>query len=123
MQAFIRFVQNAGVSNSGRFLLVLVMLYFALAKDLKIGLIPITLPVALFGLVGPRVVRDWLIDHFEGIKIIMNLVVVIGVVVAAFVGKSKTAEPESLRIALCAAFSLYIGVYFWVLSDARIQRS
>ena len=123
MHALTRFVQNAGAANSGRFLLVMVILCFALAKDLKIGLIPITLPLALFGLLAPRLVRDWLIDHFETLKVIMNLLVILGVVVAAYIGKSKSTEPESLRIGLCAVFSLYLGVYFWVLSDARIQRS
>ena len=123
MQLFIRFSQNAGVANSGRFIFVLVILFFALAKDARIGLITVTMPLALFGLLGPRLIRDSLIDHFDVIKVIMNTFVIAGIVAAAVVGKSKSAEPELLRIALCAVFSLYIGIYFWVLSDARIERS
>lgn len=122
MQALARFIKNAGAANSIRFLIVLVILYFALAKDLKIGLILITLPVALCGLLGPRLVRDWLIEHFEVLKMIMNVMVILAVLAAAYFGKSKTDEPDSLRIVLCGIFSLYIGVYFWVLSDSRIQR-
>ena len=122
MQTLIRFVSNAGAANSGRFLLVLVLLYFALSKDAKLGLIPITLPLTIIGLSGPRFIRDRLIDHFDLIKKIMNVLVIIGVLAAAYFGKSKAPEPASLRIGLCAAFSLYIGIYFWVLSDPRIER-
>jgi len=117
-----RFFENAGGKNCIRFALVLIVLCFAVVKDLQTGLAVVTVPIIVAGLLLPCVVRSWLVDHFEVVRTVLNVVALLCIVAALVVPKQQGVEPSALRIALAAVFSLYMGVYFWVLSDSRIRR-
>lgn len=119
---FSRFIQNAGAKNSFRCLAVLLVLGFALAKDFRTGLGMATLPVVVLGFFSPLAIRDWLIARFEVVRMVLNVFAVVCIVAVMAVPKPQGEEPAALRVAIAAVFSLYMGAYFWVLSDERIRR-
>jgi hypothetical protein len=121
MNRFSQFIKNAGGRNSLRFLGVLVILCFAASKDFNTGLATTTLPIIFAGILVPYFTRDYLVSNIEVISKVMNILVVVAIVLLVIFGRFKEGEPDYVRVLLAFAFSSYIGVYFWMLSDGRVE--
>jgi hypothetical protein len=112
----------AGLGNMIRALLCLVIFFFALRKDARLGIATITVPVFALGVSAPYMIRDRLISMFPlSAKLLNGLLLIIAVLALMFSRKGQL-DPTWFRITLAALISIYLGCYFWIFSDERLQK-
>ena len=122
MNRLTRFFSNTGAIAIAQCAIVGIILFFAMRKDVASGLWIITLPVLLVSFFAGYPVRNWLVDHLRLTRILMNSVAVAGMICVVVLRRLKGEEPVAVRIALAAFIGLYMGLYFWLMSDQRITR-
>jgi len=115
-----RFADNAGVQVLVQTGVVLLILVFAVWRDLQVGYWMYTVPVLLVALGASYFVRSLLVDNFRVVRIVMNVALVAAIIVLLVVGGLWGLKPLWLRLAVAAFVGLYLGCYFWLLSDDRI---
>jgi phosphatidylserine synthase len=116
-----RFIQNAGFLGAGLNLFVFIILLLLAQSALKRGDY-IIVPIILGGLFGPYLIRAQLVEHARATQQLMNLAwfALMALILAQFF--TTIQLPSWTGIAIIATLALYIGVYFWLLSDRRIGR-
>ena len=122
MQRLKRFVHNAGILGTAQTLAVCVLLCIVMWADAMTGRWIVTVPILLTALVAAYAIRDFLVENFIRVRRVMNVLVVVGIG-AYFLSRGQPV-PQSfwLSAALFGCFGLYIGCYFWLLSDPRLAR-
>jgi len=115
-----RFADNAGVQVLVQTGVVLLILVFAVWRDLQVGYWMYTVPVLLVALGASYFVRSLLVDNFRVVRIVMNVALVAAIIVLLVVGGLWGLKPLWLRLSVAAFVGLYLGCYFWLLSDDRI---
>jgi len=116
-----RFFLNAGIAGIIQVLLVGIVLYFALRKDVGTGLWVLTIPSLIVSFAFGYMFRRQLVLHFRVTKIAMNVVAACALILLVVLGRPES-EPPALRVMLCCFIGLYVGLYFWLLSDPLIGR-
>ena len=117
-----RFFGNSGIAAVVQCVIIGVVIFFAMRKDVGSGLWVTTLPVLVISFFACYPLRSWLVDHFGIVRILMNSAVLVAVVMLAVVRNVKGPESIALRIGLSIFIGLYMGLYFWLMSDERITR-
>jgi len=115
-----RFAGNAGVQVLVQTGIVLLILVFAVWRDLQVGYWMYTVPVLLVALGASYFLRSLLVDNFRVVRIVMNVALVAAIIVLLVVGSLWGLKPLWLRLLVAAFVGLYLGCYFWLLSDDRI---
>ena len=102
--------------------LFLAALVFFVGYEVYIGLWLYTVPVLFAALLVTYLSRDYLVDHAELVRKVSNYAIWV-VLIAALLFRSK-ATPQSLpmNIFLMAFVGLFVGSFFWILSDDRWLR-
>lgn len=123
MQRFKQFVSNAKVQGCLSTGVVAIILLFGIIRDCRTGDVVFTVPVlaAAFGL--PYVVRSFLIDNFTIVRMLMNGFALCGIALVMLLPKPVGPEPLWLRVTIIGLLGAYMGCYFWMLSDERVQVS
>lgn len=116
-----RFFRNNGVVAAIQCAIVGIIVFYSIRKDIASGLWVITLPLVLAGFLAGYPIRNWLVDNVKLTRILMNSVAIGAVIILVLVGKLEGEEPAALRIGLSAGIGLYMGLYFWLMSDERIS--
>jgi hypothetical protein len=116
-----RFIANAGAAGFARSLVVLIIIYFAMRKDFATGLWHFTFPCLILCFFLSFPFRHQLVLRFQVTRIALNVIAVIGFVILLFTGR-HVSEPAYLRILLSLFIGLYMGIYFWLLSDPMVSR-
>lgn len=112
----------AGLGNSIRAILCLVVIFFALRKDIRLGIAYITIPVFLVGITTPYAIRNWLVSIFPTSAKVLNGLLLIAFVLVLVFSRKGQADPTWFRITSVALASVYLGCYFWLFSDERLQK-
>ena len=115
-----RFVSNAGVQVILQAGLVLLILIIAVWRDLQVGHWKYTVPVLLVSLAASYFFRNAMVANCEIARIVMNAVLVAAIIALLVVGTLCGLRPLWLRMIVAGFIGLYLGSYFWLLSDARI---
>lgn len=123
MQRLQRFVQNAGAMGVLQSVAVVIVMCIAIRYDLTMGHWVITLPVLLLAVLVAYVVRNVLVDHFGVMRWVMNGLAAAGIAVVVFSGGFSGSGSLWLRAALAGGIGLYMGCYFFMLSDPRVGRT
>ncbi len=115
-----RFFRNAGALGIVQVLVLAFVLFFCLRRDYLAGTLFFTLTAMVGGFCVPYGFRHVLIRHAKVIARLMNVVALVGIVYALFLRVEPSDESIVLRTGLAAIMSLYMGCYFWLLSDERV---
>ena len=122
MQRLKRFVHNAGILGTTQTLAVCVLLCIVLWADAMTGRWIVTAPILLAALIAAYAIRNFLVENFIRVRRVMNLLVVVAIS-AYFLSRGQPV-PQTfwLNATLSGCLGLYIGCYFWLLSDPRLAR-
>lgn len=114
------FFANAGVQGAISTCIVGVIVMFGMARDFRTGDWVITAPllIATFGL--PYLVRNFLIDNFSIVRLLMNGLAMAGLAAFVFLPKPIGPEPLWMRVTILGCLGTYMGCYFWMLSDDNV---
>ena len=122
MQRLQRFVHNAGILGTAQTLAVCVLLCIVLWADAMTGRWIVTAPILLAALVAAYAIRNFLVENFTWVGRVMNVLVVVAITAYFLSGGQPVPRSFWLSAALFGCFGLYIGCYFWLLSDPRLAR-
>ena len=115
-----QFASNAGGVGCVQCILVSVMLFFFLRADVRNGIGHLTVPLVFVCFFVAYLSRDKLVDNVALVRVAMNSCLVVAVI-ATFALRDHVILPSPWdRIAGASSLSLYMGCYFWLLSDQRI---
>ncbi|QDU63959.1 hypothetical protein Pan216_48400 [Planctomycetes bacterium Pan216] len=112
-------LRNAGVAGILQLSVVALIFFFALRRDISTGDAVLTIPILAGVLVFSYLIREFLIDHFDVVRWIMNGVAVVGIILFVVLRNVEMVEPLWLRALIVGVFGFYMGCYFWMLSDWR----
>lgn len=73
----------------------------------------------ILSVLAPWLIRDWLVDRLDHCFTAFNCVPIIMTVVLALLGR-RLHTPNALY-AMVTAIGFYVGVFWWVLSDPRVE--
>ncbi len=121
---FVRFARNAGFRGTARTLLVLAAFAVLLAREGTGGNRATLAAAAVIGVVLAYLGRELLLKSVRTTAIAMNAVLLLALV-AAFAGNrllQMKEQPVALGLVVAAFLGLYLGSYFWLLSDPRVER-
>ena len=117
-----RFRRNAGIRGSGaiRVLLLLFGLGFLVVHDIQSGFWVYSLPLLAATFLVTYLVRNWLVEHFAIARVAMNVLLVVAVVISTIPSQRESDSPW-LNALIVGFLGAYLGCYFWLLSDERIE--
>jgi hypothetical protein len=116
---FTRFVKNAGGAGIIQILIMGIFFFFVLRKEIGSGQWLYTVPMMLIAFFATYPARNILVDHVGVTRVVMNALVV-GTFVLLFVAMPEGERSRGRDLAIMAGVGLYMGAYFWLLSDERI---
>jgi hypothetical protein len=121
MERIKQFQRNAGTMGALQTLAVIAFIFlFAVPRDIVTGQWIITVPILAVVLTVPYFARDFLVYNFNWLSWVMNACAVTGIIIAFLNRGQAQPEPLWLRATLAGCIGLYIGCYFWMLSDPRL---
>ena len=99
------------------------VVYLMIARPDK-GDWPIFVTAVLASFFAAYALRNLLVENFRISRWILNGAVILGAAAGFLLRKRAPELIESLEATLiCGAFiGLYLGCYFWLLSDPRVER-
>lgn len=123
MKRLRRFWRNSDIRGSGaiRWVLLLVGLGFGTVHAVRSGSWVYLLPVLAATLLVTYLIRDWLVEHVAVVRAVMNAVLIVAVIVAMIPGAAEASESPWLEALIFGSLGTYLGCYFWLLSDERIE--
>jgi hypothetical protein len=120
MDRLTRFATNAGVQGCLFSGVVAIIVLFGMVRDFRLGHWVVTLPLLLAALSLTYTIRAFLVDNVSIMRVVMNFVAIAGIAAVAFLPKAVGPEPLWLRVMVIGFLGIYMGCYFWMLSDDRI---
>ena len=126
MNRIARFVRNVGWRGTLRSALIAIFFLFFLifAKSREVEL-AIAAPIAIAGFFLVYPFRDLLVGNLRGTRIALGVSAILIVGTAIVLGKVMKAVPREnpwIVTALMGVAGIYMGAYFWVHSDPRVDR-
>ena len=112
-----RFGQNAGI----RGILLVIVLVFLVLQDIRSGLWVYTAPLFVLMFVGTYLFRGWLVEHLESVRPVMNTLTILAILLSAILTRSEFSGSLWLTIVVVGFAGAYLGCYFWLLSDERVE--
>lgn len=116
-----RFYQNAGLLGIAQVCIISFVLFFALSKDMRLGIAIYTIPAVAILFFATYIFRNILVDHVELTRKIMNMCALLIIVIFILFEKKFNQENLLFRLFMASFLSSYISSYFWLLSDFRIS--
>ena len=115
-----RMVANAGPLGTFQAALVTAfVLYWTYSRRDQGNALEAVILVAA-GLTVPYFFRDQLVNNLTVVRRTMNLAVV-GAIICGFVWQDDPAATEpAVQLGLVTTMALYIGCFFWLMSDQRV---
>lgn len=117
-----RFHQNVGLLGIAQTCIILIVLYFVLSKDLRLGIAIYTIPSVVILFFATYAIRNILVDYVELTRKIMNVCAFLIIVLFILFEKKFNQDNLLFRLFMTSFLASYISSYFWLLSDARISR-
>jgi len=125
LNRFSRFARNVGWRGTIRSLFVAAfVVILGLAKPKEVELL-LFAPIAVACFLVTYPIRNILVAHVRASEIALGFVAIAIVGTSILLGKVMPKVPREhpeILIALAAALGLYMGSYFWLHSDPRVER-
>jgi hypothetical protein len=121
MQRLGQYANNTGIGGIVKALVSIFVVVWGVIESDKMGLHWFSLPLLLAAFAIPYRFRDYLVDHLDSVRVVMNGCAISAILFVALRGDALDQNPGYwLPTILFTAFGLYWGCYFWMLSDRRI---
>jgi len=115
------FRRNAGPVAIAQIAVIAILLFFAIRRDIIDGRWWLSLPAFAAAFAAPYLLRDWLVAHLRPALWTMNVIAVVAIVAVVTLDAPKP-EPAWFRVSVATGMGLYLGCFFWTLSDWRVHR-
>lgn len=122
MKRLRRFWRNADIRGSGaiRWTLLAVGTGFFCYQAVQTGAWVYSFPLLAAAFLVTYLIRDWLVDHLEVVRAAMNVLLIVAVIASLIPGIRGSDSPW-LNALMIGFLGTYLGCYFWLLSDERIE--
>ena len=99
---------------------IAIIVLFGMVYDLRMGHWVVTLPILVAALGLTYTIRGFLVNNVSTMRDVMNIVAIASIAANLLLPKAVGPEPLWLRAMMIGFLSIYMGCYFWMLSDENI---
>lgn len=117
-----RFCANAGAGGVVRASVIGLIAVLIASGELADGSGYRVVPILLGTFFASYPARHWMVDHVTLVRGLMNGAAVLAGIIVLVCKMAGVEKLPGLSLAACAFLGGYMGLYFWLLSDPRIER-
>ncbi len=121
MKRLRRFVENTDLWGRIQAALIVVGLGLVMSESVRRGFWIYTVPLIGLMFLGTYWLRNLMVEHLSAVRPIMNALALVAIVASVLFRGSPFADSLWLNLLLVAFVSGYLGSFFWLVSDERIE--